>query len=149
MTAGRGIAHSEFSTPATTTLHGAQLWVALPEAHRFAEPGFEHYAPPVVDVDGARVLVFLGSLFGQVSPVSMHSELVGAEVTMPAGASLAVAVDQAHEHGLLCDTGTVDCRGRHPEPGEIIYVPTGESSISVQTGEGAGPPAAPRRHAPR
>ena len=30
MTAGRGISHSEYSTPGTTTLHGAQLWLALP-----------------------------------------------------------------------------------------------------------------------
>lgn len=30
MTAGRGISHSEFSTPDTTHLHGAQLWYALP-----------------------------------------------------------------------------------------------------------------------
>ena len=49
MTAGRGISHSEVSTPSTTTLHGAQLWVALPDASRFVEPGFEHYAPPAVD----------------------------------------------------------------------------------------------------
>ena len=32
MTAGRGISHSEVSTPQTTVLHGAQLWVALPDA---------------------------------------------------------------------------------------------------------------------
>ena len=38
MTAGSGIAHSEYSTPATTVLHGAQLWIALPEADRFAAP---------------------------------------------------------------------------------------------------------------
>ena len=31
MTAGRGISHSEVSTPDTTSLHGAQLWVALPK----------------------------------------------------------------------------------------------------------------------
>ncbi len=30
MTAGHGISHSEVSTPETTVLHGAQLWVALP-----------------------------------------------------------------------------------------------------------------------
>ena len=30
MTAGHGIAHTEVSTPDTTTLHGVQLWVALP-----------------------------------------------------------------------------------------------------------------------
>ena len=44
--------------PATTTLHGAQLWVALPEAGAL-QSAFEHYAPPVIEVDGARVLVFL------------------------------------------------------------------------------------------
>ena len=31
MTAGHGISHSEVSTPETTVLHGAQLWVALPD----------------------------------------------------------------------------------------------------------------------
>jgi redox-sensitive bicupin YhaK (pirin superfamily) len=135
MTAGRGIAHSEYSTPATTTLHGAQLWVALPEAHRFAEPGFEHYAPPVIDVDGARVLVFLGRLFGQESPVSMHSDLVGAEVTLPAGGSLDVAVDRTHEHGFLCDTGTVSAGDATAKPGEIVFVPSGPASITVQAGD--------------
>lgn len=82
MTAGSGIAHSEHSTDTTTVLHGAQLWVALPAAHRFVAPGFEHYAPPTVHLDGARVRVFLGALFGQVSPVSPYSALVGAEVVL-------------------------------------------------------------------
>src|SRR6202020_2123841 len=44
MTAGRGISHSEVSTPDTDVLHGVQLWVALPSAARFAEPAFDHYA---------------------------------------------------------------------------------------------------------
>src|ERR1700745_26865 len=34
MTAGSGIAHSEYSTPATTRLHGPQLSLALCEADR-------------------------------------------------------------------------------------------------------------------
>ena len=34
MTAGRGISHSEVSRPGVTTLHGAQLWVALPAGSR-------------------------------------------------------------------------------------------------------------------
>ena len=45
MTAGRGISHTEVSTPDTTVLHGAQLWVALPDATRHGDPGFEHFAP--------------------------------------------------------------------------------------------------------
>ncbi|HUB42204.1 MAG TPA: pirin family protein [Streptosporangiaceae bacterium] len=54
MTSGRGIAHAEES-PAEhdPTLHGVQLWVALPEASRHAEPAFGGYrgesmqAPPL------------------------------------------------------------------------------------------------------
>ncbi|MEO7752077.1 MAG: pirin family protein [Terracoccus sp.] len=142
MTAGSGIAHSEFSTPDTTTLHGAQLWVALPEAARHASPGFEHYAPEVTVVDGARVLVFLGTLLGQSSPVAMHSELVGAEVTLRAGASLEIEVDAAHEHGLLCDTGQVTLSvpaasgdgAVTAAPGEIAFAPTGSGRLHVEAG---------------
>ena len=61
MTAGRGISHSEVSTGATTRLHGAQLWVALPDASRDTDPGFEHYAPPELTGDGWRGRVFLGT----------------------------------------------------------------------------------------
>src|ERR1700712_1639289 len=46
MPAGRGVAHSEVSTPDTTTLHGVQLWVALPDAARDVERGFDHHVPP-------------------------------------------------------------------------------------------------------
>src|SRR5215207_1532572 len=39
MTAGHGIAHSEISPVRMT--HGAQLWIALPDAHRDHAPFFE------------------------------------------------------------------------------------------------------------
>ncbi|MDN5797410.1 MAG: pirin family protein [Intrasporangium sp.] len=132
MTAGSGIAHSEYSTPATTMLHGVQLWTALPEQHRFVEPRFEHYEPPVVEVDGARALVFLGTLFGQASPVSTYSELVGAEITLPPGGSLDIDVDPAHEHGFLCDTGTIASGEAVAKPGEIIFHPDGPSRLVLQ-----------------
>ncbi|MGW5240622.1 pirin family protein [Monashia sp. NPDC004114] len=135
MTAGNGIAHSEYSTPGTTVLHGAQLWVALPEATRFAEPGFEHYAPPTVDIDGCRVLVFLGTLFGQTSPVTMHSDLVGAEVAVPAGASLVVDLDPRHEHGFLCDTGTLTVGPATAKPGEIVFQPLGATRVTLEAGD--------------
>jgi redox-sensitive bicupin YhaK (pirin superfamily) len=48
MTAGHGIQHSELSTPQTTVLHGAQLWVALPDVTRHAAPFFEHYVSGVL-----------------------------------------------------------------------------------------------------
>ena len=69
MTGGLGIAHAETSTPGTTVLHGAQLWVALPDRDRSAPKDFQHYAPTPVRLDQATISVFLGSLAGEVSPV--------------------------------------------------------------------------------
>lgn len=137
MTAGSGIAHSEFSTPGTTTLHGAQLWVALPEAARLLAPGFDHYAPPVVEVDGARLLVFIGSLLGETSPLVTHSPLVGAEITLMARQALDLPVEPGFEHGFLCDTGTLTIDGATAKPGEILHHPTGATRLTLQAGDEA------------
>ena len=107
MTAGSGISHSERSTPGTAVLHGAQLWIALPEAARHGERRFDHYAPPVRTGDGWTASVFLGSLLGDTSPVPTHTPLVGAELVLDPGAAVELAVDSAHEHGVLVDRGTV------------------------------------------
>ena len=82
MTAGRGISHSEVSTADTEVLHGAQLWVALPEAERGIEPGFRHFVPDPVEGAGWTARVFLGSLLGSTSPVPTFSPLVGAELLL-------------------------------------------------------------------
>ncbi len=66
----RGIAHAEES-PAThdPQLHGIQLWVALPDADRQAEPAFEHHADlPGERIGGFLATVFMGSLGGARSP---------------------------------------------------------------------------------
>jgi redox-sensitive bicupin YhaK (pirin superfamily) len=137
MTAGSGIAHSEYSTPATTVLHGAQLWVALPQRHRLVDRRFDHYAAPQFDVDGAAMRVFLGSLFGQGSPLPTFTPLTGAEVVLPAGASLEIPVPGDHEHGLLCDTGTLTVGPATAGRGEILFQPAGAASIVVRAGEHA------------
>ena len=48
MTGGSGVAHSEVSTPDTGTLHGVQLWMALPDAARHLPRSFVHHVPEVV-----------------------------------------------------------------------------------------------------
>lgn len=64
MTAGRGISHSEFSTPGTEILHGAQLWAALPDSARHVDPTFEHYRSAEPAGKGWALRVLLGSLAG-------------------------------------------------------------------------------------
>ncbi|WP_027503292.1 pirin family protein [Rhodococcus sp. UNC363MFTsu5.1] len=135
MTAGSGIAHSEFSTPQTSVLHGVQLWVALPDEHRFTAPAFEHYAPPVVDHDGVRVLVFLGTLFGQRSPVKTFSALLGAELTLPPGRSLQLDLEPGFEHGVLVDTGGATVGGVSAKPGQLVYLSPGATRMEVRASE--------------
>ncbi|MEU5840564.1 pirin family protein [Rhodococcus sp. NPDC047139] len=107
MTGGHGICHSEVSTPTTSTLHGVQLWVALPDAHRDAPRDFQHHVPPVVAMPGAAVRVFLGSLAGRSSPVETYTPLLGAEIVLEPAATITLDVDHSFEHGVLVDTGAV------------------------------------------
>ena len=137
MTAGRGISHSEVSTEGTDILHGAQLWVALPGADRDTDPAFDHYVPPLVEGDGWRARVFLGSLLGHTSPVRAFTELVGAELLLDAGAEVVVPVDAEHEHAVLVDEGGVRLAGRQVARHELGYLGTGASSLTLQSAEGA------------
>ena len=131
MTAGRGISHSEVSTPDTDVLHGAQLWVALPDRARDTAPAFEHYVPRPVRGPGWEARVFLGSLLGGTSPVATFTPLLGAEVLLSRGASLVLDVDPAFEHGVLLDTGSLAVAGQDAKPGELAYVAPGRDRIEL------------------
>lgn len=135
MTAGRGISHSEVSTPGTSELHGAQLWVALPGDARDVEPAFEHHAPGPVSGDGWEARVFLGSLLGVTSPVSTHTPLLGAELVLAAGTTLVLDVDAGFEHGLLLDRGVATVDGQEGKPGELVYAAPGRATLTVAAHE--------------
>jgi redox-sensitive bicupin YhaK (pirin superfamily) len=135
MTAGSGIAHSEVSTAASTVLHGAQLWLALPDASRHIAPSFEHYAPPVVEFGGARVRVFLGSLVGSVSHALAFSPLVGAQLDLAPGSTVDLPVDAAFEHGVLLDTGSLEVDGVEVPRSHLAYLEPGTSGIRLVAGD--------------
>jgi hypothetical protein len=75
MTAGRGIVHSERSSPSVRaaggTVFGFQSWIALPVAHEETEPGFQHLTAeslPRIEGDGATLRLLAGSPHGLRSP---------------------------------------------------------------------------------
>jgi redox-sensitive bicupin YhaK (pirin superfamily) len=146
MTAGRGISHSEVSTPETEVLHGAQLWVALPGDRRAVDPDFAHYAPPGLGEPGWSAKVFLGSLFGSESPVATATPLLGAELCLEEGYVLDVPVDRDFEHGVLVDQGVVTVGEVEGKPSDLVYVPPGQTRLTVSAHEKArvlllgGPP---------
>ncbi len=138
MTAGAGICHSEVSTPATTTLHGMQLWVALPESSRHTERAFDHYVPQPVTHSGGTLRVFLGTLAGQSSPVYTHTPLLGAQLDLPVGCALDLEIDPTFEHGLIVDSGTVEISGTRVKADELAYRGTGQAALTVANA-GRGP----------
>lgn len=134
MTAGSGIAHSEVSTDATTVLHGAQLWVALPDAARHTQPFFEHYVPEPFQVAQATVRVFIGSLAGSTSAAKVFTELVGAQVDVPAGATVTLDVNPEFEHGVLLDTGSLTVNGEVVPVSHLAYAPVGQTALTLSAG---------------
>src|SRR6185503_12293254 len=101
MTAGHGIAHSEESTPdRPQVLHGAQLWVALPEDQRDVPAHFEHHADlPRRTEGGVTVTVIVGELDGAASPARAYTGLFGAEVAFTGAAAAGVPLDPDFEYG--------------------------------------------------
>ena len=134
MTAGRGIQHSEVSTGSTTVLHGAQLWVALPEASRAIAPFFEHSVPEPVPFGDATLRVFLGALAGVTSNATAFSPIVGAQIDLPPTATLELPVNEGFEHGLLLDQGSVAIEGLDLPLSHLSFREAGATSIRLVAG---------------
>ncbi len=138
MTAGRGIAHSEES-PAEhdPELHGVQLWVALPEVSRGAEPAFEHHAElPRGRIGGLAVTVLLGSLAGMPSPATAFSPIVGAELAAPGQVSERVGLDPAFEHVVFVTAGAASVQGKELGRGSLLYLNTGREQLAISAAAG-------------
>jgi quercetin 2,3-dioxygenase len=136
MTSGRGIAHAEES-PAVhdPTLHGVQLWVALPDASRHVEPAFEHHGQlPQTSAGGFTVSVLIGDLAGVSSPATAFSPIVGAQLSAAAGsASGILRLRPDYEHVLFVATGQADVEGALLHPGQLLYLPSGRHEMAVAT----------------
>jgi redox-sensitive bicupin YhaK (pirin superfamily) len=131
MTAGRGIAHSEETVPGHPGhLHGVQLWVALPDAHRHTEPSFEQHASlPRLEREGGGVTLFLGELEGARSPARAFSRMVGAQVSLQPAASLRLDLDPDFEHALVPLSGPATLDDHRMEEGALCYLGRGRRDV--------------------
>jgi redox-sensitive bicupin YhaK (pirin superfamily) len=140
MTAGRGIAHAEES-PARRepTLHGVQLWVALPDARRQVDPAFEHHGElPATSLGGFAITVLTGELAGVASPATAFSPIVGAELAAPGRpASCLLPLRPDFEHVVFVVSGQASANGVRLEPGHLLYSPAGRHEIAVAAPAGS------------
>ena len=135
MTAGRGISHAE-ETPRehSAVLHGVQLWVALPHADRDMPAAFAHHADlPAVAFGEITATVLMGTLGEATSPARTHTPLVGAELTLAAGASAALPVRPDFEYAALALDGAATVDEATLKPGPLLYLGAGRSSLRLAT----------------
>jgi len=138
MTAGHGIVHSEISQPdKPPTLHGVQLWVALPDAMRGREPAFESYADlPDLVRPGVVGKVLIGEVAETRSPAIAYSPLCGAELNLATGADLVLDVEESFEYGIFVVAGSVVAESTAAEVDQLVYLGNGRRSIRLRSSAG-------------
>ncbi|XCM28277.1 pirin family protein [Streptomyces parvus] len=140
MTSGRAISHSEESPKEhARLLHGAQLWVALPDAHRNVEPHFQHHADlPVVTAPGLSATVLLGELDGAASPGTAYTPIVGADLSLTGGARTRLPLDPDFEYAVLSMSGEAEVDGVPVLPGSMLYLGCGRTELPLRALSDAG-----------
>jgi redox-sensitive bicupin YhaK (pirin superfamily) len=142
MTAGRGIVHSERTSPERRAtgarLHGLQLWLGLPKEHEEIEPSFFHYpraSMPERTDNGVLLRVLAGKAYGMSSPAFVLSPLFYVDAALPAGTELEVTNDY-EERALYVVEGAVSSADQTADVGCMLVFERG-AKIAVRAEDAA------------
>jgi redox-sensitive bicupin YhaK (pirin superfamily) len=127
MTAGSGIVHSE-RTPGylqdkEKTLHGLQIWVALPQSLEEMPPSFFHADTeqlPQWEKDGVAYKLIAGSIMGETSPVPVFSPLYFLELKSKEKKIIKIGNELYGEAGLYILQGSIESEGVVFGPKELL-----------------------------
>jgi len=152
MVAGKGITHSERERPEVKnvphTLHGLQLWLALPEQYEEIEPAFYHYPAqtiPATKLEGVSIRVLMGEAYGLSSPVKTYAETLYVEAHMQLGQRL--TLPKAQERAIYVAKGGLKINETQiPEfsmviltaANNIVVEATADSRVALIGGEKMG-----------
>lgn len=127
MTAGKGIVHSE-RTPehlrhSEKSLHGLQIWVALPKHLEQGEPSFHHVEAhdiPHWDEQGVKFRLIAGEAFGKKSAVPVHSPLYLLELKAESAQKISIGKQLFGESGMYILEGAVSSDGHVFGPKQLL-----------------------------
>ncbi|OOG78291.1 pirin family protein [Algoriphagus sp. A40] len=127
MTAGKGIVHSE-RTPdrlrhEDKTMHGLQIWVALPKHLEQMDPEFFHVEAenlPAWTEDGIEFKLVAGKAFGHRSPVPVYSNLYMLEIKSSERKVVNIGEHLFGESGLYILEGRIESDGNSFGPKQIL-----------------------------
>jgi hypothetical protein len=131
MTAGRGIVHSERSSPEFVatggTTHILQLWVGLTAAHEEVEPSFQHLDRaelPAIEDGGATARLIGGTGYGLTSPLRTLTPQFYVDLQLDAGASFPLPAGH-DERGAYLVTGRIEVEGQEIRERQLAFFATG------------------------
>ncbi len=127
MTAGKGIVHSE-RTPqglrnSGGTMHGLQIWVALPKELEDMDPSFHHVEAAHIPFwkDGhASFRLIAGEAFGRKSPVPVYSRQFFIEIHSDEQQQINIGEHLFGESGLYILEGGIEHDGHTYGPRQIL-----------------------------
>ncbi|WP_339693242.1 pirin family protein [uncultured Parasphingorhabdus sp.] len=138
MTAGRGIVHSERSPLESRDqkkpMFGMQTWLALPDGKEEIDPAFENVGVddlPLVEDNGAKARIIMGSLWGQTAPTTCHSETIYADILLYANGGIPVDAEADERAVMLVDgDGALD---GVPLEKYVLYVIAPGAKVSLSS----------------
>ncbi|SHN21347.1 pirin family protein [Mucilaginibacter sp. OK098] len=127
MTAGKGIVHSE-RTPeylrhADKTMHGLQIWVALPKELEQMEPEFFHIDAaqiPTWTSGDLQYKLIAGEILGHISAVPVYSKLFMIEVKSKTRQTVNIGHELFGEAGLYILEGNIESEGNIYHPRQLL-----------------------------
>jgi len=129
MTAGSGITHSERSgdeqRAAHSSLFGIQSWLALPKESEEIDPAFAHIAKnelPLIDDNGLKMRLIMGSAFGKNSPVPQYHDTLYIDISLDTGAALNIPANIAEEKALYALSGQIKTGDTIHEPNQMLVL---------------------------
>jgi len=132
MTAGRGIVHSERSSPeiraAGSDLHGIQLWVALPKAHEETEPSFFHHPKaslPHIEREDLSMRLIAGSAFGHTAPIATFSDMFYVDVLSSNKTQFALP-NEYEERAVYIVDGSIEISGQSFGKEQMVVLGSGQ-----------------------
>lgn len=145
MEAARGIIHSELpvAEDPNELLHGFQLWVNLPAAHKMGKPRYQDIQAdeiPVSSIVGGRgtVRVLAGEWDGKAGPIQVHHShrVLLLDVVLEKG-SFSTTLESGHN--CFCyvygGSGTIGDKGdAGPQTAYVVAAADGKQELSIEAG---------------
>lgn len=127
MTAGKGVVHSErtpdYLRTSEKSLHGLQIWVALPTSLEQSEPSFSHIEAkdiPSWEQDGLQFKLIAGDAFDKKSPVPVHSPLYFIEIKSTTTSVVTIGNHLYGESALYILEGEIESEGNYFGPKQLL-----------------------------